>query len=44
MSIIDKMRNNEIKNNGNENIFYYLHYNNINYQFLLIQNYTMIKL
>jgi hypothetical protein len=31
MSTIDKMRNNEIKNDGNKNISYYLHYNNINY-------------
>jgi len=31
MSTIDKMKNNEIKNNENINIYYYLHYNNINY-------------
>jgi hypothetical protein len=31
MLTIDRMKNNEIKNNENENISYYLHYNNVNY-------------
>jgi hypothetical protein len=45
MSTIDRMKNNEIKNNGNKNIFYYLHYNNINYYNLNNnKNYIMIKL